>query len=429
MAEPSKTTRGIIGWCLFDSGMSAFNTLIITFVFSVYFARGIYGDATAGSVVWADTLALAGLVTALLSPVFGSISDRVGRRKPWLAVFSTITILASALLWFAEPDAAFVPTALALVVIANICFEFSNVFYNAMLPTAAPRRFLGRVSGWGWAAGYIGGLLCLAIALVGFIQPADPWFGLSKENGENVRATAILAAIWYAALALPLFLFAPDAPSRNVPFRGAVCDGLAKLWQTLRQVRRYGNLVRFLLASMLYRDGLATLFIVGGLYAAGTFGMTETDILLFAIGLNVTAALGAFVFGFFDDRLGSKRTVMMSLIGLIGFGTPLLFVPDQLWFVIVALGLGLFVGPAQAASRTFLSRLAPADMQAEMFGLYALSGKATVFLGPFLFARMTESFDSQRAGVAVIVVFFALGALMLLTVRDAPNGEAGTSQV
>ncbi|MFN3231612.1 MAG: MFS transporter [Alphaproteobacteria bacterium] len=418
MTEHPGVRRSIAGWCLYDTAMSAFNTLVITFIFSVYFARGVYGDATEGSIVWADRLALAGLITALLSPVLGSIADRIGRLKPWLAVFTLITITATALMWFVEPDAAFVPLALGLVVVANVSFEFANVFYNAMLPKVAPKGMLGRVSGWGWAAGYVGGLGCLALALVGFVQPEEPWFGLSRDSSENVRATVLLVAVWYALLALPLFLFSKDAPATGVRLGDAVGDGLAVLWSTLKQVRRYGNLLRFLIASMVYRDGLATLFIVGGLYAAGTFAMTETDILVFAIGLNITAALGAFAFGFLDDRVGSKRTVLLSLAGLIGLAMPVLLAPDKFWFIGLALGLGLFVGPAQAASRSFMARLSPPHMHTEMFGLYALSGKATVFLGPFLFARLTEAFDSQRAGMATIVLFFIIGAVLLLTVRD-----------
>ena len=415
--------RSIAAWCLYDWASSAFNTLIITFVFSVYFARGVYGDAVAGSVAWADALAISGLIIAFGSPVLGAIADRGGRRKPWLLVFAAITIGATALLWTIRPEAAFVPMALFLVVIANTAFEFSNVFYNAMLLSVAPRGKMGRVSGWGWALGYGGGLACLAVALAGFIQPETPWLGVEREDGGNIRATALLVALWFAVFALPLFLFARDEPARKATVVGAVTGGLRVLWGTIREVRRYGSIMRFLLASLFYRDGLATLFIIGGLYAAGTFAMTQEDILLFAIALNVASGLGAFAFGYVDDRVGPKRTVLFALAGLVAFGLPLLLISDITWFFILAGGLGIFVGPAQAAGRTLMARLAPPGKETEMFGLYAFSGKVTVFLGPFLFARLTEGFDSQRAGMSVIIAFFVLGGLILLTVREPASGR------
>jgi UMF1 family MFS transporter len=411
---------GIFSWCLYDWANSAFNTVIGTFVFSVYFARGIYGDETQGSALWAAAAGWAGLAVALLSPVLGAIADRAGRRKPWLAGLMAVTVLATAALWFAAPDAGFIVYALALVVVASIAFELSGVFYNAMLPGVAPPHMIGRVSGWGWGLGYIGGLACLATALFGLVGLGDvpPLLDLDGAAAENVRATAPLVAVWFALFSLPLFLFAPEQPSTGIPVGRAVRDGLATLKRTILEVRRYGNIVRFLIASALYRDGLATLFAVGGLYAAGTFGMSFEQILVFAIGLNVTAGLGAAGFAFLDDRAGSKPTVLVALAGLIGFGLPLLLISDATWFTILALGLGLFVGPAQAASRSLMARLAPAHMETEMFGLYAFTGKSIAFLGPLAFGAVTAAFDSQRAGMAVILAFFLAGGALLLAVRE-----------
>ena len=379
----------------------------------VYFARGIYGDETEGSAMWAFALGIAGLAVALLSPVLGAIADRSGRRKPWLAAFVAVTVVLTALLWYAEPVRADVFYTLALVVVAGITFDLGNVFYNAMLPTVAPKHMIGRVSGWGWGLGYIGGLACLVVALIGFVQPEQPWFGVSTENAGNIRATAILVAVWFAVFALPLFLFAPDQPWTGVPLGTAVRRGLAQLWQTIREVRRYRQVVRFLIASAIYRDGLATLFAVGGLYAAGTFGMSFEQILIFAIGLNVTAGLGAAGFAWIDDWLGSKRTILLALGGLVGFGLPLLLISDITVFIVLALGLGIFVGPAQAAGRSMMARLSPPDMETQMFGLYALTGKAAAIAGPPLFGLTTALFDSQRAGMATIILFFVAGGALL----------------
>ncbi len=429
MAAKSGSARrraGIVAWCAYDWANSAFNTIIGTFVFSVYFARGIYGDETQGSSVWSFALGAAGLLVAFLSPVLGAIADQGVRRKPWLCVFVAVTVLATALLWWAEPVRDDVVYALTLVVLATVTFELANTFYNAMLHDTAPPGMLGRVSGWAWGLGYFGGLASLAIALVGFIQPEQPWFGLSKENAENVRATALLVAVWFAVFALPLFLLTPDRVGPGTPSKQVVADGLRTLARSLREVRKYGNFVRFLIASALYRDGLATLFAVGGLYAAATFQMSLEQVLLFALGLNVTAGLGAAAFAFVDDRIGSRRTAIVGLIGLLLTGVPLLLVSDQTVFLVLGLALGLFVGPTQAASRTFVARIASADMQTEMFGLYAFAGKSTAFLGPLLFGLVTAATQSQRWGMATIVVFWAAGLLLLLSVRDVSAESDGS---
>jgi UMF1 family MFS transporter len=412
--------RAIFSWCLYDWANSAFNTVIGTFIFSVYFARGIYGDATAGSAVWGYTLGFAGLGVALASPVLGAIADRAGRRKPWLAVLVGLTVLPVALLWYARPSPDYVAFALACVVVATIAFELGNVFYNAMLHDIAPPAKLGRVSGWAWGFGYAGGLGCLGLALVAFVQPETPWFGLDKESAANIRATGPLVAIWFVLFAVPLFLFTPDVPPTGCRLRAAIGAGLRQLRDTIRDVRRYRPIVLFLIASALYRDGLATLFAMGGLYAAGTFAMSFEEILLFAIALNVAAGIGAAGFGWIDDWIGSRRTVMLSLIGLMGFGVPVLLVDDPRLFVALAVGLGIFVGPAQAAGRSFMARISPPALETEMFGLYAFAGKSVAFLGPILFALATDIFASQRAGMAVIFLFFLAGALVL---RHVPEAE------
>jgi UMF1 family MFS transporter len=420
---PGRRRVGLAAWCLYDWSSSAFNTVIGTFIFSVYFARGIYGDETGGAALWTYTLGAAGLIVAVLSPILGSIADRGGRRKPWLFAFMMNTVIATALLYFARPDEAYIVYALALVVIAAITFELATVFYNSMLPTIAPDNMTGRISGWGWAMGYMGGLGSLALCLVLLIQTDTPFFGLvGTDDAQNVRATVLVVALWYFVFALPLFFLTPDTPAAPGPLREHVRTGLKVLWNTLKQIRHQGHLVRFLIASALYRDGLSTLFAVGGLYAAGTFGMTFDQILIFAIALNVTAGIGAASFAFVDDWLGPKVTILIALAALIGLGSTILLVDDMTVFIVLALGLGNFVGPAQAAGRSMMARLTPRSMESEMFGLYALAGKSISFLGPVLYATATTIFDSQRAGMATIVLVWTAGALLLATV-PAPKGS------
>ena len=416
--------RGALSWCLYDWANSAFNTVIGTFVFSVYFARGIYGDEVAGSAAWAYVIGASGLAVALASPVLGAIADQAGRRKGWLFAFTALTVGPTALLWFALPDPGFILYALTLVFLASVAFELAQVFYNAMLADVAAPERLGRLSGYAWGLGYFGGLACLVVALVGFIQPETPWFGVGTEEAANVRATSLLVAVWFALFSLPLFLFTPDRAPTGLSAARAVRAGLAQLRRTLLSLRSYANIARFLVASALYRDGLGTLFAVGGLYAAGTFGMSFEQILVFAIGLNVTAGLGAAAFGLMDDRVGSKGTVLTALAGLIVLGAALLVAEGITLFIALALALGLFVGPAQAASRSLLARISPEDMETEMFGLYALTGKSIAFLGPLAFGFLTSTFDSQRVGMASILVFWIAGGALLLTVREQRSAKA-----
>ena len=410
--------RGLFGWCLYDWANSAFPTVIITFVFSAYFTKAIAADEISGTAQWGIAISLSGLFVALLSPFLGAIADHGGRRKPWVFVLTLLCVVASALLWLARPETNFIILALSLAALANFAFEMAMVFYNAMLPDLVPRQHIGRLSGWGWGLGYAGGLVCLGLTLVLLVQAETPIFGLDKENFEHIRATGPMVAIWMAVFAAPFFLWTPDRPDQGISFAAALKRGIATLIDTFRRVREYKQIVRFLIARMMYTEGLNTLFIFGGIYAAGTFGMEFDELILFGIALNVTAGLGAAAFAWVDDRIGPKRTILIAVTGLTVLGAVLLFVEGKALFWTFALPLGIFVGPAQAASRTMMARLAPPRMMTEMFGLYALSGKATAFLGPALLAWMTVVFASQRAGMAVIMVFFLLGLVLLMGVAD-----------
>ncbi len=421
----SANRRGIAAWCLYDWADSSFNTVIGTFVFSVYFARGIYGDETQGAAVWGYAMAVAGFCIALSAPVLGAVADRAGPRKPWIVAFMLATVTASALLWFARPEPSYVEWALVLAVIGTVAHALGGVFYNAMLPDVAQPRMTGRISGWAWGLGYVGGLGSLAVCLLLLVLPNPPLFGLDAETAQPIRATTLVVAAWFLIFALPMLLLTPDRPSERLGTGGAVRAGLSQLGQSLKALPRNVPLLRFLIASALYRDGLATLFAVGGLYAAGTFGMSFEQILIFAIGLNVTAAAGAAGFAAVNDRVGSKPTVLVGLAGLILVGLPLLFVTHWTVFIALALVLGLFVGPTQSASRVLLTKLAVRAEMTETFGLYAMTGKAISFLGPLGFATFTDVFDSQRAGMSIVLVLWGIGLLLLLLVRE-PSAQAAS---
>ena len=416
------TPRQMLAWAFYDWASSPFFAVVITFVFATYVTTVVAPNEIEGTAQWSRMTVLAAMLIAVTSPVLGAIADAGGRRKLWLLVFTLLSAATTALLWFVAPEHGYLLLALTLVLVANVANEIAQAFYNAMLPDLADHDQLGRWSGWGWGLGYIAGIVALALILVVFVQPKTPPFGLDAAQAEQVRITGPLLAVWFVLFSLPLFMVTPDKPTQARPLAASVRHGLAMLVATLKDVRGNANIARFLLARLIYNDGLNTLFAFGGIYAAGTFGMSLNEVLLFGIALNVTAGLGAFSFAFIDDRIGSKSTILIAICGLFIAGTVALLAEDKAVFWAVALVIGIFVGPAQSASRTLMARLAPPDQRTEMFGIYALTGKVTAFIGPFLFGTATAWFQTQRAGMATILVLFVLGGLLLLTmVREPPR--------
>ena len=409
---------GLLAWCLFDWANSPVPTVVITFVFASYFARGIVGDEVAGTALWSWGLAASGILVALLAPIVGAIADAGGRRKPWIFACSALTVVTTALLWFAAPDPSWTFYALALVVLVNMGFELGMVFYNAMLPDLASGERVGRISGWAWSAGYFGGLACLILVLYGLILAEPPPFGLSNEQAEDVRAAMPLLSIWFIVFGWPMFMFTADRPSAGLTKREAVRSGLRRLMTTLANMGQHKAIVRFLIARLFYIDGLNTLFGLGGVYAATAFSMDEAEVIKFAIALNVTAGLGAMSFAWIDDLLGAKFTIVFSVAALAILGSAILLVHDVTWFWILGMALGIFIGPTQSASRSMMARLAPPELTGEMFGLFALSGRVTAFLGPLLVGAVALAADSQRLGMAVIIVFLAIGLVLMLPLRE-----------
>jgi UMF1 family MFS transporter len=411
-------TRKAWAWAFYDWANSAFPTVVSTFVIAAYFAQGIAPDPATGQAQWGMMQSLAGLATAILSPVLGAVADAGGRRRAMLATFTLLTAIATACIWFATPTPASAAYALLCVGLATIGFELGTVFYNSMLPQVAPRERIGRVSGLAWGLGYAGGLACLAVCLLLLVQPNPSPLGLDRGQAEHVRATAPLVAAWLLLFSWPALLALPDPPGRRPPWRVAMAEGLAEVVALVRTLPKQPVLARFLVARLFYTDGLNTLFAFGAIYAAGVFGMGFEKILLFGIAMNVAAGAGAAGFALVEDRVGSRRMVLMALGAMLVLGLPLLLTGSETWFWILALSLGLFFGPAQAASRAFMARLAPPGEASAWFGLFALSGRVTGFLGPAALAAVTAATDSQRLGMATVLAFLAIGAAVLATVRE-----------
>ena len=415
--------RAIAAWVLYDWAYGSFNTVVTTFVFATYFTQKVAAGPAAGAAMWAAMQAAAGFAVALLAVPLGAVADRGGRRRAMLAVATTAIVLPTLGLWFVRPATSDAMLALLLVGVATVAFEVATVFYNAMLPELVERRRIGRLSMLAWGAGYAGGLICLALCLVVLVFPDPAHFGLNRAQAEHVRATALLAGVWLALFGWPVSVFVPEGGA-VLPWRRAIAEGSAELRAVWRAAWADAGLRRFLIARLLYMDGLTTLFAFGGIYAAGQFGLSATEVLIFGIGLNVTAGLGALGFAFVEDRIGAKTTVLVSLAGLAGLGLALLLIHDRTAFWVLGHAIGIFVGPAQAASRSLMARMAPHQARAAHFGLFALSGRVTGFLGPLALSLATAAFASQRAGMAVIVVLLALGGALLRRV-PSPAAELG----
>jgi len=415
-----------IAWAFYDFANSAFTTLVVTFVYAAFFTKLMAADEIAGTAIWSRGVTVTAVAVAALSPFLGALADRTGYRKRALLLTTAICVIATVALYFPEPGGEHATIAIVIFVIGNVAFELGGVFYNAFLPEVAPPHMLGRVSGWGWALGYVGGLLCMVVAFATMVFPDPPWFGLSTEAGQNVRATNLLVALWYALFALPLFFVVKEERPAERP-KGVLRATARELGATFRSLRHYRQIARLLVARLVYNDGLVTVFAFGGVYAAGTFRFSFEEILIFGIVLNVAAGAGAFAMGFLDDRLGGKTTLLITLGGL-GAGTLLgALAPNGTWFWVAGITIGIFAGPNQSASRSLLARFVPEDKENEFFGFFAFSGKATAFMGPLLFGVLTEAFGTQRAGIFAVLASFVIGALLLLRVDEA-EGAATKAQ-
>ncbi len=417
--NPTRGKLSVFSWCMYDFANSSFTTLVVTFIYAAYFTKEMAVDEITGTSLWSRSLTVTALVAAVLAPPLGALADRGGYRKLLLFLSTAVAVVASVLLYTAEPGQ--VVKALLCFTLANIAFEMGTVFYNAFLPDIADPERIGRTSGFGWSLGYLGGLSAMALAMVALVQPTEPWLGFSRENGENFRATTLLVAGWFAVFSLPIFLWVKEDKSAITRGRGVLAASFHQLLGTFREVKRYEQIVRFLLARLFYNDGLVTIFAFGGVYAVGTFGFSLEELTIFGIVLNVAAGIGAFALGFLDDYLGSKRTIQISLWGLILASTAAVLTHERWVFWMAATLVGICAGPNQAASRSLLGRFVPPNKENEFYGLFAFSGKATAFLGPLLLGELTRIFSTQRLGMAVVVLFFALGLSLLVSVDE----EAG----
>jgi MFS transporter, UMF1 family len=420
MNRPAGKKTIVFSWCLYDFANSAFTTLIVTFIYAAYFTETFAATPVEGTALWSNAITVSSIIIALLSPIIGALADQGGRKK-YLFVVTVCCIVGTASLYWITPGHALL--AMLCFITANIAYELGCMLYNAYLPDIAPREKIGRISGYGWSLGYAGGLLAMLAALLVFVFPEVPYFGFPKD-GTHIRACALLVALWFAVFSIPMFLFVPDIRHRTPPKGSVIISGFRQLATTLQEIRKYKQIVRFLLARLIYNDGIITVFAFGSIYAKGTFHFSMNEILIFGIVINVAAGIGAFVLGFLDDKLGAKRTITYSLIGLSGASLLAVLTTSTAGLYLAGIIIGIFAGPNQSASRSLMGRLVPPSKENEFFGFFSFSGKATAFLGPFLLGAITTYFDSQRAGISVVIAFFLLGGLLLQSITDKPDHAA-----
>ena len=442
-AQPDRVIprKQVISWALWDWATQPFNSVILTFVFTaLYLTTDTFIDPAIAALgedneryqlaisdlsgQYGFALFIAGALIALVAPVMGQRSDSNGRRKLWLAINTAVVVACMALMFFVQAAPSFFVLGVALVAIGSVFAEIANVSYNAMLVQVSTPSTIGKVSGLGWGLGYIGGILALVIVVV---CTQFEWFGMSTDNGLAFRVIALGCAVWTVVFSLPILLNVPEAKPNGTRAKVNIFYSYVVLVKDIaRLFRESRQTFWFLVASAVYRDGLAGVFAFGAIIAAVTFRFSSDEVLIFGIAANLVAGVSTIISGRFDDRFGARAVILTSLIGLVVAGTVTFFLHDagKAAFWVFGLLLVVFVGPAQAASRSLLARVTPAGREGEIFGLYATTGRAASFLSPGLWALLISIFGFQYWGILGIVLVLAVGLVLMLFVKVAPHRTA-----
>lgn len=427
-ASEGASRKKIISWAMWDWGTQPFNTVITTFVFAVYLTSSAFGDTNATSKALGYSTTAAGLLVAALAPVLGQNADRNGRKLASLRWQTWLLAALSAALWFVKPAPEYLLLGLVLLGVGSIISEIASVNYNALLDDVATGHNVGRISGFGWGMGYLGGIVVLLLLNFGFIAPEKGLFGVGNEGATDIRASMIVCGVWTLLFTLPTFLNLSDRPlPGGRPPRVGIVESyrllgasIMRLWRTSRHT------LYFLLASALFRDGLAGVFAFGAVLAAGTFGFSGGEVIMFGAAANIVAGIATIAFGLLDDRIGPKRVILISLGSLVVLGLAVFFLHDggKIVFWICGMLMTMFVGPAQSASRSFLARLIPEGKSGEVFGLYATTGRVVSFLSPgawvlaITLGELVAPGDNvQYWGILGIVLILMAGFLVLLPVK------------
>lgn len=444
------TKLGRLSWTMFDWANQPFYTLIMTFVFAVYFTD-VFIPGDDGAQKFTLTQTISGIAIAIFSPILGSISDLRGNRKRWMALWSVLFVIGMGLLWYAYPGA---PNGIWLVmfglILASMAVGFGEVFNNSMLTNLETKENMGALSGLGFGLGYIAGLIGLIIFLLLFVWPGgetSSLYGLNTSEYEHIRIIGPLCAVWYAFFIIPLFLFTPDTKSNKLPVLSSIKQGIHNLINTFKELKNFKNIFTFLIARLFFQDALNALFVIGGIYASQVIGMTLTQVLILGIILNFFAGPSSIIGGYLNDRIGSKNVINISLWGLLVSGLLALSIDQntifyfievpifssdverltmgifnstsQVVYTFVVIGIATFYGPTQTASRALMVKISPPEKAAEFFGLYAFAGKSTSWLVPGLMSLILVFNNNLQYAMLVIMLFNILGIIMMKYVKES----------
>ena len=391
---------------LFDWATSPIPTIHTTFIFSVYFVNSIADNS--GSFYWGLIIGIAGVLTAFLGPLLGSFSDKKGIRKKTLFILVLIGFLATSLLWFAKPNEKYFLYAIVFSFLSILSMELIFVSYNSLLKKVSDKNDYGKISGLSWCSGYIGGISALIICLVLFIFPTELPFNISKDQGGDVRSCMVFISIWLVIFSIPIFLYVEE-PKKNVTQKNTI----NYLIEGFKIIVKNKTLLRYFVARVFYFDALVTIFAFGGIYASKVFNFSQTEILYFAILINISAALGAILGGFFDDKFSPFKVIKISILGIIFFGIILLLINDKNLFWLVSFSLGIFIGPLQSSSRVLLTKIIPEERGGQFFGFAIFSGKVTSFLGPLIYGIIATSLNSQKFAMTFVILLFIISIVLI----------------
>jgi UMF1 family MFS transporter len=415
----------VVAWALWDCGSTGLSAIVVTFVFSIYLTRTVGNDLPGGTspaslLGWA--LFFSGVTVAVLAPVTGVWVDAAHRRRRTLAVLTAMVVLLTSAMSLIRDDPRYLLAGLLLLGFTAACNDLASVPYNAMLRQLTTPETSGRVSGFGWAAGYVGSMVLLVVIYGGFISGDGATVGLldiPTADGQNVRAAMLVAAAWMAAFALPVLIVPPPADIEpQARSSTGVLGAYRKLWSDLTsEWRRDRNVVYYLLASAVFRDGLAGVFTFGAVLGVTVYGISPADVLLFGISANVVAAAGAAIGGLLDDCVGSKTVILSSLAAMVAVGLALMALSGVAAFWVCGLLLCLFIGPTQSSARTLLLRMTVQGKEGVSFGLYTMTGRAVAPLAPFMFSTFVAVFGADRAGIGGLLLVLAAGFIAMLAVR------------
>jgi UMF1 family MFS transporter len=390
-------------WTLFDFANTSFSIIVVTFLYAVYFKKTVAGNEAIGDLYWSISTSIAMVITAFISPLLGAIADYSAGKKRFLLFFTMLCILGTASLYFIGPGQIF--WGIALFVLANVGFEAGLVFYDAFLPEITVPKNYGRVSGYGFGMGYLGSLATLAIVFP-FIE------------ASMIKETFPVAALFFLIFSLPIFFFLKEKRSKVNRTESFVTIGVSRVWSTLTHLKHYKNLAIFLVAFFFYIEGVNTVIFFSGNYASTTLGFNEMELLIFFIVVQTTAIAGSIILGILADKIGQKKTIVISLFMWLVTVVLAYFVYDKTGFYVVGLIAGAAMGSCQSASRSLMSKLTPPEKKTEFFGFYSFFGKSSAVVGPLVFGLVSFLSGDQRVAIISIAFFFIVGLLILTKVKD-----------